>query len=225
MSITWLIFETMGTIAFAFSGAMTGLSRRMDVFGVTVLAVMTGIGGGMIRDVLAGITPPSALRSPTGLLLSIATALAVSLLYEFGPISRRSKQWIAMLYTISDTCGLAAFTVTGALTSLYAHPEEQYVMPVMLGLITAIGGGIIRDMMAQRVPLVLRTDVYALASIAGGLAVCAAWQLLSVTAASWIGFILVLLLRAAAIFFHWQLYHPHPGFHKKVRFPRDGTPS
>ncbi len=97
-------------------------------------------------------------------------------------------------------------------------------MPVMLGLITAIGGGIIRDMMAQRVPLVLRTDVYALASIAGGLAVCAAWQLLSVTAASWIGFILVLLLRAAAIFFHWQLYHPHPGFHKKVRFPRDGTP-
>ncbi len=221
MSITWLIFETMGTIAFAFSGALTGLSRRMDVFGVTVLAVMTGIGGGMVRDVLAGLTPPSALKSPTGLLLSIATALAVSILYEFVPISRRSKKWITLLYAVSDTCGLAAFTVTGALTSLYAHPEEAYVMPVMLGLITAIGGGIIRDMMAQRVPLVLRTDVYALASIAGGIAVCAAWQHLSGAAASWIGFVLVLALRAAALYFHWQLYHPHPGPHRKWRLPRD----
>lgn len=221
MSITWFIFETLGTIAFAFSGAMTGLSRRMDVFGVTVLAVMTGIGGGMLRDVLAGLTPPSALRSPDGLILSIATALVVSLLYEFVPISRRSKKWITFLYAVSDTCGLAAFTVTGALTSLYAHPEEAYVMPVMLGLITAIGGGIIRDMMAQRVPLVLRTDVYALASIIGGIAVCLAWQHLSAAAASWIGFSIVLILRCAAILFHWQLYHPHPGFHRKLRLPRD----
>lgn len=220
MSITWLLFETAGTIAFAFSGAMTGLSRRMDVFGVTVLAVMTGIGGGMIRDVLAGLTPASALRSPDGLLLSIATALAVSIGYQFIPISAQSRKWIGLLYAVSDTFGLAAFTVTGALTSLYAHPEEAYVMPVMLGLITAVGGGIIRDMMAQRVPLVLRTDVYALASIIGGLSVCFAWQHLSPAAASWIGFSIVLLLRAAAICFHWQLYHPHPGFHKRLRTPR-----
>lgn len=77
MTITWLIFETLGTIAFAFSGAVVGLSRRMDIFGITVLAVMTGVGGGMVRDVLCGITPPSVLRSPDGLFVSIITALII----------------------------------------------------------------------------------------------------------------------------------------------------
>lgn len=215
MSITWLIFETIGTIAFAFSGAITGLSRRMDVFGITVLAVMTGIGGGMLRDVLAGLTPPSALRHPDNLALSVATALIISFIYVRIPISQRRRQWITWLYTISDTCGLAAFTVTGVLTSLYAHPDEPYVMPVMLGLITAIGGGIIRDMMAQKVPLVLHTEVYALASIVGGIAVCVSWPYVSAAAASWIGFSLVLFLRCVAIVFHWQLYHPHPSIHRK----------
>lgn len=216
MSITWTFFEIIGTIAFAFPGALTGLSRQMDIFGVTVLAVMTGIGGGMIRDVLAGITPPTALCSPTGLILSAATALAVSVLYQFVPLSRQNRRMIALLYVISDTCGLAAFTVTGTLTSLYAHPEETYIMPMMLGMITAIGGGILRDMMAQRVPLVLKTDVYAIASLVGGFFVCFSWQHLSIAAASWAGFFIVLLLRTAAILFHWQLYHPHPGIHKKT---------
>ena len=208
MSITWLIFEILGTVAFAFSGAITGLSRRMDIFGITVLAVITGIGGGILRDILAGLTPPSALRNPENLLLSTATAIAISFIYVRIPISKRSKHWITFLYTVSDTCGLAAFTVTGTLTSLYAYPEESYMMPVMLGLITAVGGGIIRDMLAQKVPIVLRTDVYAIASIIGSIAVCISWQYFSAAVASWIGFSLVILLRGTAILFHWQLYHP-----------------
>lgn len=208
MSLTWLFFETIGTIAFAFSGTMTGLSRRMDIFGISVLAVMTGVGGGMIRDVLAGVTPPVTLRNPSGLLLSIATALVISVLYQSVPLSARSRKWVTQCYLVSDACGLAAFTVTGALTGLYTYPEYSYVLPVMLGLITAVGGGILRDMMAQKVPVVLKTDVYALASILGGLAVCLSWNFISIPAASWIGFLMVLGLRLCALHFRWELYHP-----------------
>lgn len=213
MSITWILFETIGTIAFAFSGAMTGLSRRMDIFGITVLAVMTGVGGGILRDVLLGITPPSALRNSHMLLLSIATAWGIALIYQFILIPRSKKRWITALYVVSDTIGLAAFTVTGVLTSLHTFPQYFYLLPIMLGLITAIGGGMLRDIMAQKVPVVLKTDVYALASIIGGLAVCLSWRYISIPAASWIGFGIVLLLRFLAVRYHWQLYHPHPKFH------------
>lgn len=96
---------------------------------------------------------------------------------------------------MSDTIGLAAFTVTGALTAFYRYPGYNIVLPVMLGLITAVGGGIIRDMMARRMPVVLYMDVYAIASIAGGLLLCALREPLGTPLASWISFAFVLLLR------------------------------
>lgn len=209
MSITWLIFEILGTVAFAFSGAVVGLYRRMDIFGITVLAVMTGVGGGMIRDVLCGITPPTALTHPDSLLVSIGTALVVSFLYPFFRIPKRGKILISFLYHISDTIGLAAFTVTGVLTAFYTWPAYHYVLPAMLGLITAVGGGIIRDMMARRMPVVLYMDVYAIASVAGGLLMCILHGRMSRSLVSWIAFSFVLFLRVAAIHFGWQLYHPH----------------
>ena len=212
MTITWLIFETLGTIAFAFSGAVVGLSRRMDIFGITVLAVMTGVGGGMVRDVLCGITPPAVLRSPGGLFVSIITALIISFLYPVYRVSRENERYITFMYNISDTVGLAAFTVTGALTAFYQYPDSyRFLLPTMLGLITAVGGGMLRDMMARRMPVVLYMDVYAIASIAGGLVLCCLrhFTTLELSVSSWIAFSCVTLLRFCAIHFHWQLYHPH----------------
>ena len=208
MSVTWVIFEILGTVAFAFSGTVVGLSKRMDIFGITVLAVMTGVGGGIIRDVLAGVTPPSALVHPGSLLVSIGTALLISFLYPFFRIPKRGKALISFWYHISDTIGLAAFTVTGALTAFYRWPEHEYVLPVMLGLITAVGGGVIRDMMARRMPVVLYMDVYAIASVAGGMLMCILRGHLPLPLISWISFSAVLLLRVAAIRYGWQLYHP-----------------
>lgn len=212
MTITWLIFETLGTIAFAFSGAVVGLSRRMDIFGITVLAVMTGVGGGMVRDVLCGITPPSVLRSSNGLFVSIITALIISFLYPVYRVSKENERYITFMYNISDTVGLAAFTVTGALTAFYQYPDSyRFLLPTMLGLITAVGGGMLRDMMARRMPVVLYMDVYAIASIAGGLVLCCLrhFTVLELSVSSWIAFACVTLLRFCAIHFHWQLYHPH----------------
>ncbi len=211
MTITWLVFETLGTIAFAFSGAVVGLSRRMDIFGITVLAVMTGVGGGMIRDVLCGITPPSVLRSPGGLFISIITALLISFLYPVYRVSKENRKLITFMYNVSDTVGLAAFTVTGALTAFYQFPTSyHFILPTMLGLITAVGGGMLRDMMARRMPVVLYMDVYAIASVAGGAVLCCLRQFttLESSLSSWIAFTVVVILRILAIQFHWQLYHP-----------------
>lgn len=208
-SITWFVFETMGIIAFSFSGAMVGIARRMDIFGITVLSVLTAVGGGMVRDVMAGIVPPSVLRAPSGLILSVATAIFVFVGYEFIRISGTRKKWITVLYHISDTIGLACFTVTGVLTARYTYPEYTVTLPVMLGLITAAGGGILRDIMAQRIPVVLKTDVYALASIIGAFITCFAWPVMGPALASWAGFAAVIILRVLAICYHWQLPHAH----------------
>ena len=165
MSLTWAVFEILGTVAFAFSGAAVGLARGMDVFGIALLSVVTAVGGGILRDVLAGIFPPFALRGPDGIIFALMTAAAVCIGY-------------------------------------------RYVLPVLLGLITAVGGGILRDVLAQKVPVVLYEDVYAMASVVGGIVICVLYPLTGIVYASWSGFGAVLLLRICAILFGWRLYHP-----------------
>lgn len=208
--MTWILFDWAGTLAFAVSGAMVGLSRRMDIFGVTVLALLTAVGGGMVRDVLAGVTPPVALTEPTDLLLSVATAVIVSCVYAAVSIDRKQRHTMTMLYELSDTIGLASFTVTGTLRGLTLGTGDPYVFPMMLGVITAVGGGMLRDLMAQRVPVVLRMDVYAVASLAGAWLMCWSWPRWGADTASWLCFFFVLLLRGFAIHYGWQLYHPRP---------------
>ncbi len=210
MSFTWIIFETAGTIAFALSGALVGLSRRMDIFGVSVLAILTAVGGGMIRDVLIGAVPPRALTDPVWLLLALLVAMISCLVFAMVRFSRKSRRVFAFCCNVSDTVGLAAFTVTGATLGFHSAPQARFVLPVMLGLITGVGGGIMRDLLAQRVPVVLKTDVYALASICGAFCACLSRPYLTTGQSAWLGFGIVALLRAAALRFGWQLYHPRP---------------
>lgn len=214
---TWFLFELAGTLAFAFSGTMVGISRRMDIFGITVLALMTAVGGGMMRDVVCGITPPSVLRNSIYIFVSIACAFIVSFVYPMFHVRQRSRKAILLLYNVSDTIGLAAFTVTGALTGFAKYPDYHFLLPVMLGLITAVGGGMIRDMMARRMPVVLYMDVYAVASVAGGFVLCVLrlYTPLSLTLSAWLSFGVVVLLRFLALHFHWQLYHPRRRIREK----------
>ena len=136
MSLTWAVFEILGTVAFAFSGAAVGLARGMDVFGIALLSVVTAVG-----DVLAGIFPPFALRGPDGIIFALMTAAAVCIGFRHFHIPRRGRKLVLFAYRVSDTAGLAAFTVTGAMTAIDSYPGYRYVLPVLLGLITAGGGG------------------------------------------------------------------------------------
>ena len=210
-AFTWQLFDWMGTIAFAVSGAMVGLSKKMDLFGITVLAVLVAVGGGMTRDVIAGLTPPMALQHPTDLVIAIVTAFVVSIIYETVLIDSRRRKRVSLIYNIFDTVGLGSFTVTGVMTGFSVPDGNYWALPVMLGFLTAVGGGILRDLFAQRVPVVLNTDVYATASIAGALIICAANLYIGIEAAVWAGFMSVLIIRAVVLRFNLHLYHPQVG--------------
>ena len=206
----WRLFDIIGTVAFAVSGALVGLSRRMDIFGISVLALATAVGGGMVRDLLVGLTPPMALRDTTNFLLSVGVALLTSLLYQWTALHRMRRQRLLTICNVSDTIGLAAFTITGALTGVRFGGADSYVLPILLAATTAVGGGMIRDVLAQRMPVVLYAEVYAAAALAGALVFCVLRAVLGVEADSWLAFLLVLVIRFAAIRWNWSLYHPRP---------------
>ena len=204
MDIIWYIFDMIGTIAFAVSGALVGVARKMDIFGMTVLALATAIGGGIVRDVLLGYFPPNSLRNVVYVTVVLVVTVIVFLIYNsryrkhaMGPRSRAS-------YLLADGLGLASFTVTGASAGFKLYPELP-IFIVLLGTITAVGGGIIRDMLAQRIPSVLKEDVYALPSIIGGivyyLMVTSSWDSMAVYGA----FTVVLVIRLLAIKYNWSL--------------------
>lgn len=210
-SVTWVIFDIMGTVAFAVSGAMLAIEKRMDLFGVIVLALLTAVGGGMVRDVLAGITPPMTLRNITDFMLAIVTALLVAWGYSLWSISDRSKQRIMFIYNLCDTIGLASFTITGMITGIDRAVGNPYVLPVLLGVITAVGGGVLRDLMAKKMPVVLYKDIYATASLAGAVAAILLYPYIGMLAMAWLCFVVVIGLRAGALHFGWHLFHPRPG--------------
>ena len=204
MDIIWYMFDMIGTIAFAVSGALVGVARKMDIFGMAVLALATAIGGGIVRDVLLGYFPPNSLRNVVYVTVVLAVTVIVFLIYNsryrkhaMGPRSRAS-------YLLADALGLASFTVTGASAGFKLYPELP-IFIVLLGTITAVGGGIIRDMLAQRIPSVLKEDVYALPSIIGGivyyLMVTSSWASMAVYGA----FIVVLVIRLLALKYNWSL--------------------
>ena len=183
-SIWWYIFDIMGTLAFAVSGVLVAVSKRMDLFGILVLAASTAIGGGIIRDLMLGHTPPIALQSSLYFFLIIAAMLGTTAMIRYFDANIRSKytdcnlaplrkpvtnpvvHHSAYIYLAGDTIGLASFAITGTLSGLYFNPD-MWVLIITLGVITAVGGGVIRDVLAGKVPSVLVHDIYATAALLG----------------------------------------------------------
>lgn len=158
--------ETLGVIAFAASGALVAVRKRLDLFGMVVLACATALGGGIVRDLLIGRTPPAAFTNLTYLSASIVTAL---ILYFIAPSRRLTKGALE----ISDAIGLGLFCVTG--TVIAASAGVGTPTAALLGMTTAIGGGVIRDVLSGEVPLVLRPDqdLYAVPALFGAAATAA----------------------------------------------------
>jgi uncharacterized membrane protein YeiH len=155
-----LTLDLAGTFVFALTGALVGVRNRLDVFGTLVLAVATGLGGGLVRDVLLGDVPPPGLTDWRYLL---AAALAGLATFVWHPVVAR---WENIILTL-DAAGLALFCVNGAVK---ASDSGMSVVPAaLLGMITAVGGGVARDVLANRVPVVLEAGVgwYAVPALAG----------------------------------------------------------
>ena len=202
-----LCLDLMGSVAFAVSGVLVGVRRKMDVFGVNVLAVITATGGGILRDILIGDLPPAAFRNPFHVTVAVVTAnLAICFMLLHPHLPGRVTGAYNRIMFWFDTLGVAAFTVDGVMIGVEHGYRDNLFLLVFLGVMTGVGGGILRDILADQMPEVLRRHVYATASVAGGLMTGLLMQY-SVTARGSLlaGFSTVVLLRALAAHFRWNL--------------------
>lgn len=187
---TLVVLDLVGIFVFAISGALVAVRKELDVFGVLLLAGVTGLGGGFLRDVLIDATPPAALTDWKYLLVPVAAGL---LTFGYHPTLGRMERMV----NVFDAFGLSLFCVAGALKAV-----DYGLGPVpaaLLGMTTGIGGGILRDVLAGRVPVIFRGELYATPALAGafvavlmdradlpfalaaaaGAAVCLVWRLLA----------------------------------------------
>lgn len=201
------IMEIIGVVAFAASGTMVGIKKNMDIFGIAVLGVVTSVGGGIIRDLVLGITPPNVFNNPIYVIVALITACVIFIVSaqfrKKKPDSIKSVYDITML--IMDTIGLGIFTVLGVKTGIQMEYENQEFLLIFVGTITGVGGGLLRDVMAGIPPAIFVKHIYACASIAGA-AVCAVLaHFIVLEQAMIIGFIVICIIRFLAAYFHWNL--------------------
>ena len=153
MDILIFVFEIIGTVAFSVSGAMTGLKKNMDIFGVMILGVITAIGGGVIRDLVLGITPPGTFGRPVYAIVATVTAI-ITFLPAVHRLITRNQHIRDFVLLVLDSLGLGVFTVVGIQTAYRASSENSIFLILFVGVITGVGGGVLRDVLAGEKPYI-----------------------------------------------------------------------
>ncbi|MGW4483093.1 trimeric intracellular cation channel family protein [Amycolatopsis sp. NPDC004368] len=195
--------EFVGLVAFAASGALAAVRARLDVFGVIVVGLTTALGGGIIRDVLLGIHPPTTFSNWPYLAVCAATALAV---FAFHPQVARLRRAVLL----ADALGLGVFATAGTTVALNAGATAYAAC--LIGMTSGIGGGALRDLLLREIPLVLRREIYAVAALAGAVLVAVGHALplpsalVTVVAAA-----VVVTIRLVALWRHWNAPVARPG--------------
>ena len=203
---TLLALDLIGTFVFALSGAVAGVRQRLDIFGVLVLSFAAASAGGIMRDLLIGSVPPVAIRDWRYLAASLLAGLLVFIWF---PRSRRLSR-TRHLVLIFDAAGLGLFAVAGTQKALGYGLNP--VMAALLGMLTGIGGGMLRDVLVSEIPNVLRADLYAVAALAGAVVVVVGYLLAAEpTGTAILGAALCFCLRLVAIRRGWQLPVARPG--------------
>ena len=190
----------IGTLAFALSGVMAAAEAGMDWLGGVVLAVVAAIGGGTIRDLLIG-NEVFWINNEWPLFIALVTAATTMLALQVRPtIDPRSATW----YVASDAVGLGAFVVVG--TSIALESGTSYFIAAFMGVITGVGGGVLRDIFAKRLPIVFVGEIYAVAGLFGAVVHLALVEANAGSIAElWIPLGIVVLVRAAAVRWSWRL--------------------
>lgn len=155
------ILDVLGTIAFAISGALSAMNRRLDLFGIFIIAFVTAIGGGTVRDILIGDTPVTWMENTVYIyLIGVVTILAI--------IFRNKLNYLKKSLFLFDTIGLGVFTITGVETGI--QNDLDPIISVALGAMTGTFGGVIRDILCNEIPVIFRKEIYATACLIGALA-------------------------------------------------------
>ena len=209
MSEWWIyITDNIGVAAAAVSGAMIAIERKLDLFGVFFLGMITALGGGILRDVLLGEVPPRFFTNYLAIIIVIFMASAVFIIARYwnGWRNPQVKAKIDQIHNLFDAIGLSAFTVTGVQVAMNAGYESNAFLCVCMGMTTGIGGGVLRDMMSRHTPYVLQKRIYAVASILGALLY---WTLryfeISVAITQIVAMLSIIIIRLFATIFHWNL--------------------
>ena len=192
-----LVLDLGGTFVFAISGGMAAVKHRLDIFGVLVLSFAAGNAGGITRDLLIGAVPPAAIADWKYLGVSVLAGLITFFWYPMTDRLRNDVLWF-------DAVGLPVFAVAGTEKAL-VHGLGS-VMAALLGMLTGVGGGMLRDVLVTEIPVVLRADLYALAALAGAIVVVVGQVLhVSPIATTVVGGVLCFALRFMAIRHGWHL--------------------
>lgn len=195
-----LIMELIGTVAFAISGAVQAIKVKMDIFGVAVLGLVTAVGGGIIRDVVIGQIPPAVFQNPVYAIVALLTAVAV---FFIAPRAHYVK-WSEKLLYIADSIGLAVFTAVGV-DCAYALGHKGLTLWMFVGVITGVGGGVLRDVFCGEIPYIFRKHIYATASLVGVLIIYVLAKYTDFLFASVIGAAAIIIVRMLAMLFHLNL--------------------
>lgn len=193
---TMIVLDWIGTFAFALSGGLLGVHKRFDLFGVLFLSFVVAVVGGMLRDVLIGAVPPAAITEIHYFAIAMAGGLIT--FYWYPKLESRPRQILLL-----DAVGLGLFAVIG--TQKAIDHGINPLMAAILGMMTGIGGGMVRDVLAGEIPFVLRADLYALAALAGG-AIVSIGAMMGVkpTYPMLLGAAVCIFLRLMAIYFNWR---------------------
>ncbi len=214
----YLTFEIIGTIAFSVSGAIVGLYKRMDILGVCILGLTTAVGGGVIRDILVGVIPPNTFRNPIYATVAILTAIIV-----FIPQVRKTFLKNRRVYDLfmlwMDSIGLGIFTVIGIKVAMYAPIDSTMFLTVFVGVVTGVGGGVLRDVMAGEKPYIFVKHFYACASIIGAIITVLIWDYIGETLSMAVGTFIVVILRLLAAKYRWSL--PKPCFEEMKQLKKN----
>ena len=208
MDTMLLVLELIGTCAFAISGAVLGITKRFDIFGVIFSGIITALGGGTIRDILLGNLPPAMFRDYIYLIFAVATCLLTFIIASI--LKNKFSENIVVIDKVNnifDAIGLGVFTIVGMNVAINSGFSDNFFFVVFLGMTTGCGGGILRDAIVGEVPFVLRKRVYAVASIAGGIAYYLLYIMLQqgVVISAVVGITLIFTLRILASVFKWDL--------------------
>ena len=202
MEVFIYVLDLFGTMAFAVTGAFKAIEKKFDIVGIIILATITGLAGGTIRDIIIGTVPPNSIADPAYIVITVATGFVIFLLF-----SRLKKHW--NLFLKFDAIGLGVFTIIGA-TFAYNIFGLNFLAIAFAGIVTAIGGGILRDVFVQDTPIIFVKELYASASFIG---VVVFYFILafdgSLYLATILGIIITTGLRMVAMKFNWNLPRVH----------------
>lgn len=205
----FFIMELVGTVAFSCSGAMVAIRKKLDFLGIIVLGVITAVGGGMFRDILIGKNPPELFRNPVYVIVSVIAAILMFFIVRSRTLAQNFIQTKVYdrLMNLLDAIGLGAFTVVGVNTALHSAYNHYVFLTIFLGVITGVGGGLLRDIMVCEIPSILKEHIYACASLVGALLYAYSMYLKIPNIGIIVSALVVILIRVLARHYDWNLPH------------------